>query len=117
MAVALRGSALRAKRLRVTERRVCTRTLLLARVAIVALATPWILAASAEALAALAFAEPRSATRAALLMPRSRLLPSAARLARPVTSPVHSYPRSLRNFAQYSSRFRISRSKPRSGGL
>ena len=76
-----------------------------------------ILAASAEALAAFAFAEPRSATRAALLMPRSRLLPSAARLARPVTSPVHSYPRSLRNFAQYSSRFRISRSKPRSGGL
>ena len=35
----------------------------------------------------------------------------------PAVDNFHSPPRSLRSFAQYSSRFLISRSKPRSGGL
>jgi hypothetical protein len=36
--------------------------------------------------------------------------------ARLVSPMFHEPPRSLRNFFQYSSRLRISRSKPRSGG-
>ena len=48
---------------------------------------------------------------------RSGLLPPAARLARAVSAAPHELPRSRRSFAQYSSRFLISRSKPRSGGL
>jgi hypothetical protein len=52
----------------------------------------------------------------ARLMARSGLLTAAAGLARTGFSPAHAPPRSFRSFAQYSSRFLISRSKPRSGG-
>ena len=50
-------------------------------------------------------------------MPWPGLLPSAARLTRTLSAASHEEPRSLRSFAQYSSRFLTSRSKPRSGGL
>jgi hypothetical protein len=50
------------------------------------------------------------------LMPRPGLLTAAAGLARAGFSAPHAPPRSFRSFAQYSSRFLISRSKPRSGG-
>ena len=52
----------------------------------------------------------------AIRVARARALLAAARLTWSVSAP-HSPPRSLRNLAQYSSRFLISRSKPRSGGL
>jgi hypothetical protein len=54
---------------------------------------------------------------AALLVARPGHLPAAARLARSVSAASHEEPRSFLSFAQYSSRFLISRSKPRSGGL
>ena len=63
--------------------------------------------------AALAFVR---ASRPAALMAWSCLLSSAAGLARAAASPAHYPLRSLRSFAQYSNRFLISRSKPRSGG-
>jgi hypothetical protein len=89
LVVALRGSPLRVEHLRVTV----------------------------IELALLAFFKPRSPARTALLMPRACLLAASSRLPRAVvSSAVHSPLRSLRSFAQYSSRFLISRSKPRSGG-
>src|SRR5262249_11298625 len=54
---------------------------------------------------------------AASKMPWPRHLPAAARLTWAGTSAAHAPPRSFLSFAQYSSRFLISRSKPRSGGL
>jgi hypothetical protein len=69
--------------------------------------------ALAPAEAALAFVR---ASRPAALMAWSCLLSSAAGLARAAASPAHYPLRSLRSFAQYSNRFLISRSKPRSGG-
>jgi hypothetical protein len=67
--------------------------------------------------APIAFAEARATARPPRLMPRASLLPPAARLTGTVAPSAHSPPLSLRSFAQYSSRFLISRSKPRSGGL
>ena len=53
-----------------------------------------------------------------LLMPRTGNLFAATRLPRstPARRASHDPPRSRRSFAQYSNRFLISRSKPRSGG-
>ena len=49
-------------------------------------------------------------------VPWPRFAPPSPGLARPIAPTPHDEPRSLRNFAQYSSRFLISRSNPRSGG-
>ena len=53
-----------------------------------------------------------------MVMPLAGHLFAAARLARSTAAlrASHEAPRSRRSFAQYSSRFLISRSKPRSGG-
>ncbi len=51
----------------------------------------------------------------ARLVPRARHLPAATGLSRSAAA-FHVPPFSFRSFAQYSSRFLISRSKPRSSG-
>ena len=53
---------------------------------------------------------------ASAAMPWPRYLAATTRLARAGASAAHALPRSFLSFAQYSKRFLISRSKPRSGG-